>query len=495
MTRIRLISATMLLAAVWMPATLASQTNGFAMHCLSARAAGAGCVTRARDDVPTDLFRDPASIAWYMQPALEVNLAAFAPSLTFRNDINQRTSGASHTYPLGSIGYVGNKISPRVSWAVGMEPIGGFGSDFSLRHALLGDQQDYESFFAALKMGPAVAVEIAPGVTIGASGYATYAQIRDFRMPFTMPPSAAAGVGALMQMDPHYPAMFGGMTELTAYGNSSGFKGWGWGGSLGVAWVPIEHARMSASWSPRSRIDLRGATATIDMTTQFAAMYAAMVQDQVQNHGRTLADAQSYMAQALGQAGLDLSLGTVGRYDAATELSEPQTVGVGLGLDVARRWSVALEGVWMGWAAAEREMPFILTNGGNPNVNILVNANPSNGSFTYPFPLYWKDSWTGKIGVTYRATESTTLRGGYLYGTNPVPERTVFVTFPAISSQAVTAGVGIELLGVPLEASLVHALNAAENGTLTQHLLGAEYQGSRTTMQQNVFTVGAVWRY
>jgi hypothetical protein len=59
----------------------------------------------------------------------------------------------------------------------------------------------------------------------------------------------------------------------------------------------------------------------------------------------------------------------------------------------------------------------------------------------------------------------------------------VFVTFPAISSQAVTAGVRFELLGVPLEASLVHALNAAENGAPAQHLLGAEYQGSHTTMQ------------
>jgi hypothetical protein len=91
MNTTRLVSATMLLAAVWMPATLASQT----------------------------------------------------------------------------------KLTPRVSWAAGMEPIGGFGSDFSLRHALLGAQQDYESFFAALKVCPAVAFELAPGLTIGASGYAS----------------------------------------------------------------------------------------------------------------------------------------------------------------------------------------------------------------------------------------------------------------------------------------------------------------------------------
>lgn len=486
----------MLMAALLSPATLAAQTNGFVMHCLSARAAGQGCVTRARDDVPTDLFRDPAAIAWFRQPTLEANVAAFAPSLTFRNGANQSVvHGANHAYPLASVAYVGGKPAPRVSWAVGVEPIGGFGSDFTLSHALLGDGEGYKSFFAALKGGPALAFELAPGFTIGASGYATYAQIRDFRMPFTMPPSAAAGMGPLMQLDPDYQTMFADVSELTAYGNSNHFSGWGWGASIGAAWKMSRHARVSASWSPRSKISLRGASATIDMTRQFGAMYGAMVQDHMVNHGMLAEEAQAFVAQSLGQAGMDLSLGTVGTYDAATELSEPQTAGVGVNVDVGSRVNVGVEAVWMGWSAAESVMPFILTNGTNPNVNILVNADPTNGSFTYPFPLHWRDSWTGKVGVALRATEQTTLRAGYLYGTNPVPDNTVFVTFPAISSQAVTAGVGFSLLGVPFDASLVHAVNAATTGVSSGHLLGAEYQKSRTTMQQNVFTLGTVWKY
>lgn len=496
MKTMRPVIATMLLAAVMGPAPLAAQTNGFVMHCLSARAAGQGCVTRAREDVPTDLFRDPASIGGFARPTLEINVAAFAPSLTFRNAANPGgTNGTNHTYPLGSIGYVGKKFTPRLSWAVGMEPIGGFGSDFTLRHALLGDQQGYESFFAALKAGPALAFQVTPGLIVGASTWATYAQIRDFRMPFTMPPSAAAGMGALMQLDPAYQSTFAGVTELTAYGNSHGFDGWGWGASIGAGWKLSDHARLSASWSPRSKIRLGGASATIDMNKQVEAMFGAMMQEQIQSRSLIATDAQAYVARSLNLAGLDLSLGTLATYDAATELSEPQTVGVGFNADVGRRWNLALEGVWMDWSAAESVMPFILTNGSNPNVNILVNADPTNGSFTYPFPLHWKDSWTGKAGVAFRATEQTTLRAGYLYGTNPVPDNTVFVAFPAISSQAVTAGVGLELMGVPLELSLVHALDAALTGAAGGHLLGAEYQSSRTTMQQNVFTLGAVWKY
>lgn len=496
MRKLRIVSAALAFGGMLVPAGASAQTNGFVMHCLSARAAGQGCVTRARDDVPTDLFRDPAALAWYQRPTLEANLGAMLPTLTFRNSANAGTAdGARHAYPLGSVAYVRPRLTPRLSWGVGMEPIGGFGSDFSLRHDLLGNSQNYESFFAAVKVGPALALQLAPGVSVGVSGYAPYAQIRDFRMPFTMPPQAAAGMGALMQMDPHYPAMFSGITELTAYGDSYDFAGWGWGGSVGAAWKIHDRVRASASWSPRTKIRLDGASATIDMNRQFEVMYGAMVQERMQMHGMQGSDAQASVAQLLGQAGMNLSLGASATYKAATELSDPQTAGAALAIDIGRRWNVAVEGVWMDWSSAESVMPFILTDGSNPNVNILVNGNPANGSFTYPFPLHWRDSWTGKGGVAFKASDATTLRVGYLQGSNPVPRNTVFIAFPAISSQAITAGAGFRLLGVPFETSLVHALTATQRGVNAGHLLGAEYQASRTTMRQTVFTLGAVWKY
>ena len=471
----------------------AAQTNGFVLHCLSARAAGQGCVTRARDDVPTNLFRDPASIAWFRQPTFEANVSAFMPAMTFRNAANPaRVDGAQHAYPLASFAYVGRKAS-RVSWAIGLEPIGGFGSDFSLRHELLGDGRDYESFFAALKAGPSLAVELLPGVSLGVSGYVTYAQIRDFRMPFTMPPDAATGMGMIMGMDPHYPALFAGITELTAYGDSYDFAGWGSGMSLGVAWRAGDAFRASASWSPRSSITLDGATATIDMSRQFEAMFGMLVQERMVYHGMSQTEAQASVGQMLSLAGMDLSSGTVASYAAATELSEPQTAGVGFAFRVAPRWSLALEGVWMDWSRAETVMPFILTEGDNSNVNVLVNGDPTNGDFTYPFPLEWSDSWTSKAGLAFALSGATTLRAGYLYGSNPVPTNTVFIAFPAISSQAVTAGAGFRFLGVPFEASIVHALDKRITGASSGHLLGAEYQGSSTTMRETVLTLGGVW--
>jgi hypothetical protein len=44
-----------------------------------------------------------------------------------------------------------------------------------------------------------------------------------------------------------------------------------------------------------------------------------------------------------------------------------------------------------------------------------------------------------------------------------------------------------------LQASLSHALDTQISGVASGHLLGAEYQGSSTTMRQTVVTLGAVW--
>lgn len=472
-----------------------AQTNGFVLHCLSARAAGQACITRARADVPTNLFHDPASIVWFDRPALEVNVSAFMPSLTYENSANPHVqNGASHVYPLGSLAYVGPRLSQSLSWAVGIEPIGGFGSDFRLRHDLLGGGQDYASFFAALKAGPVVAWRPLPSLSVGAGAYATYARIDDFRMPFAMPPSAAAGMGMLMQMDEHYAGMFSGVTEMVAYGDSRDFDGWGWGATVGAAWVGPHGLRVSASWSPKSTLDLDGATATIDMNRQFEAMFGVLVQERMQHHGMAPDQAQASVADVLGHAGLDLTRGASATYDASTELSVPQTAGLGASIRLGSRWGLALEGVWMDWSNAESTMPFRLTGGDNPNVNLLVNGDPAAADFTYPFPLHWKDSWSGKAGVQFDAGATTALRAGYLYGSNPVPGNTVFIAFPAISTHAVTAGAGFRVLGVPFETALVHAFETRITGA-AQHAVSGEYSGSVTTMRQTVITLGAVWSF
>ena len=468
----------------------AAQTNGFVLHCLSARAAGAGCVSLAGEGTPTSLFRDPAALVAAARPALEVNLSAFSPALDFRNAANPgHVDGAAHTYPMFSAAYVGPRRG-RLAWAVGAEPIGGFGADVHASHALLGPGQRYESFFAAMKVGPSLAWEVAPGVSVGASGSLVYAMIDEFRMPFTMPPSMAKGMAGLAGLDPgHYPALFGSLTELTAYGSSRGFAGTAWTGSLGVSYAPSPRLRMSASWSPRTRIDLDGARATLDMSRQLEALFGALVQERVAGHEESPEQAQASVAATLTAAGLDLSRPPVAVYDAATTLHLPQTAAVGARVEAGRGWTLQAEGVWMEWSRAERTMPFVLTRGNSPTINLLVGGDPAEDAFTYPFPLNWKDSWTLKAGVEKELARGAAVRAGYITGGNPVPDNTVFIAFPAISEDAVTLGATARIGRFPLDVAVVHALRETVGGR-SGHRLGEEYAGSRTRMSETVVTFG-----
>ena len=476
----------------------AAQTNGFVLQCLSASTSARGCVTRAQEATPTSLFRDPAGLVAFDRPALEVNVAPFVPGLTFENGVNTRIDGTRHIYPMGSVAYVGPRLGG-LAWAVGVEPIGGFGADFELQHALLSGAEgvpvDYESFFAAAKIGPSVAYELVPGFSVGGSVSLVYATIRDFRMPFTMPPSSAPGLGGMVMLDEAvYGPLFSQFTELTAYGDSEDYTGTTWTADLGVRYAGPGGFTVSASWAPERPVDVDGGAATIDMGAQFGAMLQAMTLARVQAYGETIEVAQGEVMNQLSAAGLDLGAGMAATYDAGTTLTLPMTVGIGARLPVGS-WTFVAEAEWRGWSSAEGTMPFRLTGGDNPNINLMMNGDPSSGDFTYPFPLNWTDTWSFKVGSEVALAAGNALRAGFLYGQNPVPDNTVFVTFPAISTRAATVGARWNIAGLPLDVSYVHAFEQETTGCSSGHLLGSEYLSSHTTMDQNVFTIGTVIQF
>lgn len=493
-------TVTVALFAMAIAKTAMAQTNGFVLQCLSARASGQGCVTRARTDLPTSLFRDPAGLVAYSRPTLELNVAPFIPTLTFENGAQDGVvNGVTHTYPMASVAYVGKPFG-KVAWAVGLEPIGGFGSDFTLRHALLsagnGARYDYKSFFAAVKGGPSFAYALTPRLSIGASLSATYAQIREFRMPFTIPPSAARGMSGIPQLDPQvYGPLFQQFTELTAYGDSKDYSGITMTADAGIAYRGLNGIALSLAISPKRTVTVDKGTATIDMSAQFGQLMQAMVMARAQAYGESPAAAQQAVMQQLAGAGLDLQAGMVGQYDAATDITFPLTIGAAGTIPLSTAWKLAAEVEWRQWSAAEKTMPFSLTNGDNVNINLMMNGDRASGDFFYPFPLDWEDAISIKGGLEYTTTGGNAMRAGFLTGKNPVPASTVFITFPAISTTAATAGATVKLGRFPLDISYVHAFEETIKGVSANHKLGSEYANSITTMRENVFTIGTVLKF
>jgi len=81
----------------------------------------------------------------------------------------------------------------------------------------------------------------------------------------------------------------------------------------------------------------------------------------------------------------------------------------------------------------------------------------------------WEDVFAFSLGGQYKLTPRITLRAGYNYNDNPVPQEQQFfnVPFPAIVQHRLTAGLGIELVSnLLLNIAYYHALENEESGPI-----------------------------
>ena len=139
-------------------------------------------------------------------------------------------------------------------------------------------------------------------------------------------------------------------------------------------------------------------------------------------------------------------------------------------------------------------MPMRMTGGTNANINILMNASPTNGSFSTAWPLQWKDSWVARGGAELGLTPALKVRAGAMYGTNPVPSNTLFTIFPAVAEGAVTAGLGFRLGATTLDLSYAHTFANAVTGA-SPSLVAQEYAGARSSLGEDQLSAGLSWRF
>ena len=139
-------------------------------------------------------------------------------------------------------------------------------------------------------------------------------------------------------------------------------------------------------------------------------------------------------------------------------------------------------------------MPVRLSNGSNTNVNIVMNGSPTNGAFAATWPTEWRDAWTARIGAEFVAVPALTLRGGAIYGSNPVSSEYLFTVFPAIVQSAATVGFGYQVGATAVSVTYAHAFARAQTAGATSGV-AAEYANSTSRLGENTLSVGLGWRF
>lgn len=490
--------------ALLLASSEALSTHGTRMVGFNARSVGRGGTGFGVFDSPSLMMTNPAGIAFLASPSLDGNFSLMVPDLHFTNTLNSAT-GETNYFPIAALGYAAPGKESRWSWGVGAFTQGGMGADFTLQHALFTDQtgayvpQEYHSKLAVMQGGPSVAYALTPDLAVGVSAHLMYSML-EFRMPYSMEPSMMKGVvnpatgmtfGDLFSGSPAQGGF--GYSEVTASAAMSDLAALGFGAKLGIAWRMNEQFSFGLSYTSPTTMKYKNGTASMDMTAQMNDAFGRGVQGYLaQNPGATPQEAQAAVMQQFGQLGIDLSQGAEAEYGLEAELSFPQSVGLGTEFRATRNLRLSLDVEWVDWKNAFDAMTLTLSGGANPNFNRMLG---NTGSFTAEFPMQWKDEMAIRVGGEYDATPDLTVRAGYAYGTNPVPQETVFPVFPAIVENHIMVGGSYRVVApLMVHAAFELALNNAQDAA-SHSMVAHEFNNSTSELRENIFHLSVTWLF
>jgi long-chain fatty acid transport protein len=173
-------------------------------------------------------------------------------------------------------------------------------------------------------------------------------------------------------------------------------NGGGWGFNLGLLYKVSEKVSVGATYRSRVNVPLDGEI--------------------------TLKDIASPLQPLFG--------GSRFKTDAETTIHFPANITAGVAYHPTKRWTLGFDVEWMDWSRfaksrldIEREVPAAGFTGGSMD-------------------LGWGTQWLIKFGVEHALSEKTFLRGGYVYGKSPVPERTLSPDNPDSDQHNLAFGFG-----------------------------------------------------
>ncbi len=463
--------------------------SGTKMLGVNAKSIGRAGTILGTFDSPDLMMSNPAGISFMENSVVDFNLSLMFPSTHFKNSLND-VDGDKNTFVMPDLAYVNKYKDSKFTWGAGLFTAGGMGADFSLKHELFRNQngeyelQKYHSMLAVMQGGLSAAYKLTENFSIGLSAHAVFSML-EFSMPYSLNPSIMQGVAmpgmTFGQMFAAPPSMGGfGYTEVTAKAEMTELSGYGFNGKIGLAYVVNENLSFGVSYTLPTTINYKNGKANMDMTAQLNDAFGKAVQGyMMQNPSATMLEAQGEVMNQFAGMGIDFSKGVVADYDLEVELSFPQIIGFGFAYSPTDDLSISCDFEWQNWKSAFDKMTINLSNGTNANINKMLG---NSGAFQMEFPMNWKDVIAVKLGGEYDVNKELTLRLGYSYNQNPVPETTVFPVFPAIVQHHLTIGGSYKLTNLlTVHAAFETALNNSMDAS-NDNIIANEYKNSTSEL-------------
>lgn len=475
--------------------------NGTRLIGFDAVTTGRGGTSTGFFDNPSLIMNNPAGLSFLKSSQADLSVSLMAPTVYFKNNINN-TTGNDNLFPLGCLSYI-HKSNSKLTYGVGIFTQGGMGADFNLNHALFTTntgsyvQQPYHSKFAVMQGGGSLAYQLSDQISVGATADIVYGQV-EFKMPMSMPPAMMRGM-----IDPGKGYTFGDMfsaryqdgglnySEVIASADMQKLTAFGFNAKIGIAYKPSEKFSFGINYSLPVNLAYKNGKAYMDMTYQVNNAFAKVVNGIMQQYPETSQQQAQQMAmQMFGQLGIDLSKGAKDVYNAKAKFGLPQSVAAGLFYAPVKKVRLALDAEWINWKNAFDKMDITLSGGTNANISRMMGRE---GTIAMAFPMYWKNTIVVRTGIEGDVAKGLTLRGGYAYGSNPVPSTTIFPVFPAVVKHHITAGASVKLSSAfTVNAAYEYAFRNSVTAAADSYVAD-EYNNSVSGLKNRIFHASISW--
>lgn len=423
----------LLIALTALVARPALATNGMYLTGYGSEAAGRAGTNLAIADRALGLQANPAGIAQLQGQHLGIDLQMLAPTLEYAGDpFGNRIDGKSSVFDMPSISYVRGAMKSPWTWGIGLISQGGMGATFEGYSTAFGTRDGTHSEVRFLTATPTVAYALSEDLSVGVSANAGYSDVA-----FRFFPNTSFYDNRGTPSDPTDDIGFFGADLSTRA------KAFNYSGRVGVLWSAVPQLQLGAIYQTRTQGEYRHGTLSLNQSA--------------------------------------IGLGVV-RYDAVVEgFTWPEQYGLGAQVRPVNRWLLSADARRYRWSGAIQK---IEVKGTHPDKNSPVTAP------VMPFLFDWKDVWAVAVGAEYRASEAITLRGGYNFGEDPVPNATLNPLFPAITQQHAAAGLGYTWRGNTFNLAVERAFETKQTNSNTDPNVNPFGPGATVSHSQWTLSLG-----
>lgn len=172
----------------------------------------------------------------------------------------------------------------------------------------------------------------------------------------------------------------------------------------------------------------------------------------------------------------------VSRYDSMLDVKWPRSLGIGMAHQANERRTFLVDAIWYDWSSAYDQFDLSLKDPLNPTYQIVA------PTLLESFPLAWRDTVSLRFGVQQQFDSGRTLRVGYAYHRNPIPDGTLTPYIQTVLEHALSFGYGCMWRGLAVDFAYQWSFGPTPS-VGTSDFMGGDFDNSWSSVNAHQFSL------